>query len=65
MFHTQTGAIGKKFAIAAQLSCYNSQGKKTVKCLLQYIVQNACLSIDKHSSGEFSIPEGSQAHLWL
>lgn len=28
MFHTQTGAIGKKFAIAAQLSCYNSQGKK-------------------------------------
>lgn len=36
-----------------------------VKGLLQCIVQNPCLSIDKQSSGEFDIPVGSQVCLWL
>lgn len=66
MFYTQTGAIGKKLAIAAKLSCYNSQGKKSCKTSLTVcIVQNTCLPIDKHSSEKFSIPVGSQERLWL
>lgn len=65
MLHTQTGATSKKLAVAAKLSWCDSEGKKIVKHLLQYIVQNTCLSVDKHSSGEFGIPVGSQVCLCL